>query len=135
MLEREGVGGDEIQEKAARVHVGRFASAESAASSPHLSRQDEVGIASIGGGQKPNNAVERMAAKLQSEQGKEVYRKRKEIVEPVFGQVKSNLGFVRFLLRGLGKAPGEWALISLVHNIRRIYAYLKAKGGGLTEGL
>ena len=55
--------------------------------------------------------------------------------EPVFGQVKSNLGFVRFLLRGLKKASGEWALICLVHNIRRIYAYLKAKGASLTERL
>jgi len=35
----------------------------------------------------------------------------------------------------LQKASGEWALVCLVHNIRRIYAYLKAKGMGSTEGL
>lgn len=131
----EEVWGDEVQEKAARVGVNCFASTESAASSPQLWREGEAGIAPTAIEQKPNDAVERMAAKLQSEEGKEVYGKRKEIVEPVFGQVKSNLGFVRFLLRGLKKASGEWSLICLVHNIRRIYAYLKAERGGLTERL
>jgi len=83
-------------------------------------------------GQESNSAsaIERMPAKLRTEEGKKVYGKRKEIAESVFGQVKANLGFVRFLLRGLKEASGEWALICLVHNIKRIYAYLKAEGEG-----
>jgi len=43
-----------------------------------------------------------MSAKLQTEEGKKVYGKRKEIAEPVFGQVKANLGFVGLQLLGLG---------------------------------
>ncbi len=55
---------------------------------------------------EPIDAVGRMAAKLQTEKGKEIYRKRKKIIEPVFGQLKFNLGLVRFRLKGLKK--GRW---------------------------
>ena len=72
-----------------------------------------------------------MAAKLQTEEGKEIYRQRKKIVEPVFGQMKFNLGFRRFRLRGLDKAGGEWTLVCLVHNIKKIYAKIMTKGGEL----
>ena len=78
---------------------------------------------------EPTDAVRRMAAKLQTEEGKEIYRQRKKIVEPVFGQVKFNLGFSRFRLRGLDKAGGEWTLVCLVHNIKKIYGKIMAKGG------
>lgn len=81
----------------------------------------------------PSEAVRRMAAKLQTEEGKEIYRQRKKIVEPVFGQVKTNLGFRRFRLRGLDKAGGEWTLVCLVHNIKKIYARIMAKGGELDD--
>jgi len=74
-----------------------------------------------------------MAAKLQTEEGKEIYRRRKRIVEPVFGQVKFNLGFSRFRLRGLDKAGGEWTLVCLVHNIKKIYTKIMAKGGELHD--
>jgi len=74
-----------------------------------------------------------MAAKLQTEEGKEIYRQRKKIVEPVLGQMKFNLGFRRFRLRGLDKAGGEWTLVCLVHNIKKIYARIMAKGGGLDD--
>ena len=72
-----------------------------------------------------------MRAKLQTEEGKEIYRQRKKIVEPVFGQMQFNLGFRRFRLRGLGKAGGEWTLVCLVRNIKKIYAKIRAKGGEL----
>jgi len=70
---------------------------------------------------------------LQTEEGKEIYRQRKKIAEPVFGQIKFNLGFRRFHLRGLDKADGEWTLVCLVHNIKKIYARIMAKGGGLDD--
>jgi transposase len=87
---------------------------------------------------EPADAVRRMKAKLRTEEGKEIYRQRKKIVEPVFGQMKFNLGFGRFRLRGLDKAGGEWTLVCLVHNIKKIYASTMAKGGeldGLTSEL
>jgi len=80
---------------------------------------------------EPVDGIRRMAAKLQTEEGREIYRQRKKIVEPVFGQMKFNLGFGRFHLRGLDKASGEWTLVCLVHNIKKIYAKIMAKGGEL----
>jgi hypothetical protein len=60
-------------------------------------------------------------------------RQRKNIVEPVFGQMKFNLGFRRFRLRGLDKAGGEWTLVCLVHNVKKIYARIMAKVGELDD--
>ncbi len=82
---------------------------------------------------EPTDAVRRMEAKLQTEEGKEIYCQRKEIVEPVFGQIKFNLGFRRFHLRGLDKAGGEWTLVCLIHNIKKIYVRIMAKGGELDD--
>ena len=62
-------------------------------------------------------AVGRMARKLRSKNGREVYARRKAIVEPVFGQTKENRGLRRFLLRGLEKVNGEWSLMSTGHNL------------------
>ena len=82
---------------------------------------------------EPADAVRRMEARLQTEEGKEIYCQRKKIVEPVFGQMTSNLGFRRFHLRGWDKAGGEWTLVCLVHNIKKIYTRIKAKGGELDD--
>jgi hypothetical protein len=68
---------------------------------------------------EPVDAIRRMEAKLQTEEGKEIYPQRKKIAEPVFGQIKFNLGFRRFRLRGSDKAGGEWTLVCLVHNIKK----------------
>ena len=65
--------------------------------------------------------VERMQRKLETQIGAAVYAMRKAIVEPVFGQIKQARGFRQFLLRGLKKVQGEWALICLTHNIRKIH--------------
>ena len=48
-------------------------------------------------------------------------------------KIKFNLGFRRFRLRGLDKAGGEWTLVCLVHNIKKIYARIMAKGGELDD--
>jgi transposase len=50
------------------------------------------------------------------------YRLRKQIVEPVFGQIKAALGFGRFLLRGLVKVRSEWRLVATAHNLRKLLA-------------
>jgi hypothetical protein len=64
---------------------------------------------------------ERMARKLRTKKGRETYSKRKEIVEPVFGQIKEVRGFRRFSLRGLGNVMSEWDLICLTHNLWKLF--------------
>jgi transposase len=65
-------------------------------------------------------ATGRMKAKLDTEEGKTRYAKRKGIIEPVNGWIKSVLGFRHFSLRGLRKVTGEWDLICLAMNLRRL---------------
>jgi transposase len=71
----------------------------------------------------PANATpqERMAAKLQTPAGKRVYSKRKETVEPVFGQIKEARGLRRFRFRGLGSVQAEWSLICATHNLLKLF--------------
>jgi hypothetical protein len=57
--------------------------------------------------------------------GKEIYARRKTIVEPVFGQAKEGRGLRRFLLRGLEKVNGEWLLWGTTHNLNKLWRYLK----------
>ena len=61
-----------------------------------------------------------MQAKLETEDAKAQYKKRKQTVEPVFGIIKSAIGFRRFSLRGIGKAATEWTLVALAYNCRRM---------------
>ena len=75
-------------------------------------------------GRIPNtlSVKERMRRKLRTKAGRAVYKMRKAIVEPVFGQIKGARGFTRFLLRGLAKVGGEWSLVATAHNICRLFA-------------
>ena len=68
------------------------------------------------------SAVERMAHRLRTPAGRAVYALRKQTVEPVFGILKSVMGFRQFLLRGLEKVRGEWGLVTLAWNVRRLFA-------------
>lgn len=63
----------------------------------------------------------RMREKLKTENGRAIYKKRKAIVEPVFGQVKEVRGFRRFSFRGLEKNEAEWSLICLTHNLLKLF--------------
>ena len=65
--------------------------------------------------------VEQMQRKLRTKAGRAVYARRKAVVEPVFGQIKQARGIRQFLLRGYEKAKGEWALICLTHNVRKMH--------------
>ncbi len=71
----------------------------------------------------PLTAQERMAAKVRTPAGQALYARRKVIVEPVFGQSKAARGFRRFWLRGLATIRGEWRLVCLTHNRRKIWRY------------
>ncbi len=64
---------------------------------------------------------EKMAYKLRTVLGKAIYRRRKCTVEPVFGQIKEVMGFRQFSLRGLLSAAGEWLLVCLCLNLRRLH--------------
>ena len=66
---------------------------------------------------------QRMAHKLRTPAGRQCYAKRKQIVEPVFGQLKQARGFRQFLLRGLKKVAAEWKLLCLTHNLLKIWRY------------
>jgi transposase len=64
---------------------------------------------------------ERMKRKLKTEAGRNLYRMRKAIIEPVFGQIKEWRGFRRFSLRGLQKVRAEWKLLCLTHNLLKLF--------------
>jgi transposase len=70
---------------------------------------------------KDASRVERMKRKLKTKVGAAVYARRKCIVEPVFGQIKQARGFRQFLLRGLEKVRGEWALVCMTHNLLKFH--------------
>jgi transposase len=65
--------------------------------------------------------VERMAWRLRTPQGKKLYGLRKQTPEPVFGIIKSVMGFRQFLLRGLDKVRGEWSLVTMAWNFKRMF--------------
>lgn len=68
----------------------------------------------------------KMAYKLHTEIGHAIYRLRKCTVEPVIGLIKEVLGFRQFSLRGLATAAGEWSLVCLAFNIKRLHILLLA---------
>jgi transposase len=69
---------------------------------------------------KPPTRVEAMRAKIKAGGHSSPYRLRKQLPEPVFGQIKQARGFRQFLMRGLEKVKAEWALICTVHNILKL---------------
>jgi transposase len=68
-----------------------------------------------------DSAVEKMKQKLKTETGQALYRMRKAIVEPVFGQIKAARGIRAFLLRGFEKVRAEWKLICATHNLLKMF--------------
>lgn len=71
------------------------------------------------------NAVDAMKHRLKTLSGKAVYATRKSTVEPVFGIIKSVMGFRQFLLRGLDAVKGEWNLVCIAFNLKRLFALVK----------
>jgi hypothetical protein len=65
--------------------------------------------------------LEKMAYKLSTKIGQAIYRLRKCTVEPVIGIIKEVLGFRQFSLRGLKKVTGEWCLVCLAFNLKRLH--------------
>jgi transposase len=67
-------------------------------------------------------ALERMAHRLKTPAGRKLYALRKQTPEPVFGSIKAAMGFRQFLLRGLPNVRGEWNLVTMSWNIKRMFA-------------
>jgi hypothetical protein len=65
--------------------------------------------------------VQAMRAKLNTKEARKTYRKRRQTIEPVFGIIKSVMGFRQFLLRGMAKVSGEWSLVGLAYNFKRLW--------------
>ena len=88
-----------------------------------------------------DDLLQQMKQKLQSEAGRAVYKMRKAIVEPVFGQIKECRHFRRFSLRGLENVQAEWTLVCLTHNLLKLYRSRRVdtdvgsmnQGAGFTE--
>jgi len=70
---------------------------------------------------------ERMRAKISTIEGRAIYGKRKCLVEPVFGQIKTRNGFSQFLLRGLEKVKLEWQIVATAHNLLKITSAIMKK--------
>jgi hypothetical protein len=68
-----------------------------------------------------------MAAKLASDQGKACYAKRKQTVEPVFGQLKEQQGARRFTRRGLAACDAEWKLLCGTHNLLKLWRHTRSR--------
>lgn len=68
------------------------------------------------------NPVQRMTHRLKTTAGRASYALRKQRVEPVFGIIKSVMGFRQFLTRGLDNVQGEWTLVCLAWNLKRMAA-------------
>ena len=68
-----------------------------------------------------------MAYRLRTPDGKKLYALRKQMPEPVFGIIKSVLGFRQFLLRGLDQVRGEWSLVTMAWNLKRMFTLCSAQ--------
>jgi hypothetical protein len=76
--------------------------------------------------QRHSSAVQWMRQRVDSIKGKQIYSRRLETVEPVFGNIRSNKGLDRFSLRGKDKVDGQWKLFAVVHNIEKINHFAMA---------
>jgi hypothetical protein len=70
--------------------------------------------------------MQRMRQKIEDGGFETPYRSRKQVVEPVFGQIKQARGFRQFLLRGVEKVRAEWAMICTPHNLQKLFTLAKA---------
>jgi transposase len=97
----------------------------------HLERRKIAGYIAVGRARDAQSGpatktsrtprISAMALKIRRARFRSRYRLRKQVVEPVFGQIKSARGFRQFLLRGLEQVKSEWAMIATAHNLNKLY--------------
>ena len=86
-----------------------------------LTHHEKVASSPRGRIPKGLTAKRRMARKLRTKVGREMYARRKGMIEPIFGQLKHALGFRQFSMRGLASMRGEWRLMATVHNLLKLW--------------
>jgi hypothetical protein len=86
-----------------------------------LKHHEKVASSPRGRIPKGLTAKQRMARKLRTKVGREMYARRKGMIEPIFGQLKHALGFRQFSMRGLASMRGEWRLMATVHNLLKLW--------------
>lgn len=91
-------------------------------------RDDPPPVASRGRIPTGATAKQRMARKLATKKGQQVYARRKAIVEPVFGQMSTLQNAKQLLLRGFDQARGEWLLLTACHNLRKLHGHIGVTG-------
>lgn len=85
--------------------------------------------------EKCNEIVYKNLERLLTEEGRKEYRKRMHTAEPPLGNLKHNLGYRHFLLRGLGKVKGEFNLMCIGHNLKKIASFIRRNGIGLAVAI
>jgi transposase len=88
-----------------------------------LKHHEKVALAPRGRIPEGLSAKQRMARKLRTKKGREMYARRKGMIEPIFGQLKQVLGFRQFSMRGLASMRGEWRLMATVHNLLKLWRH------------
>ncbi len=78
--------------------------------------------------------VREMKEKMERDESREKYRLRKQTVEPVFGVIKKWMGFTQFHLRGHDKVSGEWELVTLAYNVKRLWRMHNAPKPAVSPG-
>ena len=78
--------------------------------------------------------IVKMAYKLKTEIGQQIYSLRKSTVEPVIGIIKETLGFRQFSLRGMLAVAGEWCLVCLAYNLKRLHVLLSGASWAAVSG-
>lgn len=121
--------GREKTEKVVEAHS--VSSSSEAAIANNTTPADDIAATS----NSAPSVVEQMREKLRTAAGHAIYKMRKAIVEPVFGQIKQVRGFRQFSFRGLEKVTAEWDLVSLTHNLLKLFrsGWLPTKRSGSSE--
>jgi len=88
---------------------------------PDRQKHGRAAEVKAGSARQDATIIDQMRHKIRTEEGRAVYSKRKQIVEPVFGQIKEARGFRRFSFRGLAKVAAEWDIICLTHNLLKLF--------------
>jgi hypothetical protein len=86
-------------------------------------QRKELNVTDVLTGSMPEglSVKEQMEYKLKTERGREIYGKRKTIIEPIFGQMKDGRRIRTFLMRGIEAAQAEWQLICATHNLLKLF--------------
>ena len=126
----------ELAPKSMAADTGYFSEANVCACeahhiTPYISMRKEAHNLSFEERFKPNEPLpdnptplERMKHRLHTPEGKALYALRKSTIEPIFGIIKQVMGFRQFLLRGLEKVEGEWGLVCLAYNLKRMHTLI-----------